>query len=86
MYVCVYVCMYVCVCVCVEVNNGNKSDSIKKKIETTKLIQKWWIYYNGKSMLNVSVLENLHQDFKMVKNVAWTIKHLLLFKQHFSPS
>ena len=48
--------MSVCVCVCVcvrererereKVNNGNKSDSMKKIV-----IQKWWIYYNVKSTL-----------------------------------
>ena len=27
---------------------------------------------------NVSVLINLHQDFKMVKNVAWTAMDVLL--------
>ena len=27
---------------------------------------------------NVSVLINLYQDFKMVKNVAWTVMDVLL--------
>ena len=38
----------------------------------------WWIYYDGKiNVKNVSVLINLHQDFKMVKNIAWTTMEIL---------
>ena len=35
-----------------EVNNGNKSDSMKK-IE--KVIQKWWIYYKA---VNVKMFQS----------------------------
>ena len=37
--------------------------------QKNKIIEKWWIYRNGKSTLKrFGFLVNLHQDFKMVKN------------------
>ena len=47
-----------------------------KKIE--KVFQMWWIYYDVKSTLKRFSLINLHQDFKMVKNVAITPMDVLI--------
>ena len=65
-----------------EVNNGNKSDSMKKIEKQSN--QKWWIYYNGKSTLK-------RFSFNKPSSGLWKmlmeqIKHPSLFKQHFSPS
>ena len=40
----------------------------------------WWIYYDGKSTLKHFGFINLHQDFKMGKNVAWTTMDVIINK------
>ena len=47
-----------------DVNNRKESDSVEKVEQ-----KKQWIYYEGKSTINISVLMSLHQDFKIVKQV-----------------
>ena len=47
-----------------EVNNG-KDPTVWRKIEKQSN-QKQRIYHERKSMSNISILMNLHQDFRMV--------------------
>ena len=50
-----------------------------------QIIQKWWIYDNGKSTFKRFGLVNLHQDYKIVKKVLlgqrwiFMMSDLLLF-------
>ena len=61
---------------------------IEKQIDPKMMNLLQWKF----NVENILVLINLHQDFKMMKNVAWKAMdvllkkiHPLLFKQHFSP-
>ena len=59
MYTCVY--MHIYIYTYVEVNNGNESDSIEKKLKN-KLIQREEFNVKGSQCYNVSVLMNHHQN------------------------